>query len=84
MKKEYEVVKTVKYCDTYCDRCEEKIAIAHNDAFRFDWNFATGTNYGNDADGQEYKLDLCQACALKAVTLLREHGFNVRGQSWML
>ena len=84
MKKQYEKTVVQKFEDTYCDKCGEKVEVAHDDAFRFRFEHVTGTNYGNDADGNRSDLDLCPTCAPKAVEVLKQNGFNVQETSWMI
>ena len=75
--KEVEVV-----IDTLCDKCNKSVQTESYDAFRFDFEVKTGTEYLECGSGEKSTLDLCPTCAEALLALLKENNYRVQTKEW--
>lgn len=88
MKKTHSEIKTkeVIILDSYtCDKCGTDLIkeIDGWNAYSVDWfKMKTGMDYGDGGRGINYKLDLCEECAKKLLSLLILNDYKIYEEEW--
>jgi hypothetical protein len=83
-KKEKQVKEVDVVIDSYhiCDKCNKKIITESHDAFEFDLEYRTGTDYPESGSGDKKAMDLCDECADDCIQLLRDNGYRINESEW--
>lgn len=68
---------------TICDKCGCEVDVGQFRVNEIDFTYLVGDSYPEGTFADSYALDLCEPCAIKMLSLLKENGYKVRKlDSW--